>query len=861
MQLIEWFDKYEKKLKGNPLEEIFVKNIFYPEFGNEGLSRLEPQFHQHNRVDGDNYYYDFIFKTENRNWIIETDGLYAHSETTTHVDYYHRLQVKQNWLMMNHNQEYPLIRFDSAYLRDPQKVFENRFYLRRALISDEDAFRHWYAKREGYEPNEIQKVTLEKLAKSRTGDINKGIVIYPTGLGKTYLSAFDVEIYNPSKLLFILHVKELLKQTHGKFEDILADKSDANAFFENSGFFFDGNKDTNRKYVFASIQSLSKEKNLELFKPDEFDYIIIDETHHSAANTYQKVIQHFNPKFFLGLTATPDRHDKKEILSSYSNNIFHEVTREEAIKKGFLVTSRYLGFTDNVDYSNIKFNGFKYDVNDLNKALMVEKRDDLIFEKFSKHCLDKKTLGFCVSILHAERMTKLFNERGIKSVAIHSKSNNLGDESNSLLDKFKEGEYQVAFVVDMLNEGISINDVECLMFLRPTESKTIFEQQYGRGLRVANNKERVIVLDFIGNHKTADFIKSYFKIGDVGFGQGEHKESPIEEKMVYYYDNNGNEIHFEEEVLKHIERLEIEKKDKPNIENIKPDWLEYSEYINEASSKENNLYIKMGRFNRKIETQYEVLKILKNNFGISDDDLKEKINQLGVQNMAGGYRALFISKLLGFLSKRPIQDGLTENGKKLIETNDQKLIEETVMRQMEKFLYWNDISGTVNRYNPGETNFHVFGIYPYLFLELIVYELRKYDESFDYITEDEIEFFIKFSRNMDEYKKISEMINRYRNENQQRDLELLFKDKIVDSDSRFFEVIKEMKPLHTKSTDKKIIFDESFFEIKASEFEFIKDLIEKEELILFETSPELYKKFLYSEYSIFDFHKNYLASS
>ena len=114
---------------------------------------------------------------------------------------------------------------------------------------------------------------------------------------------------------------------------------------------------------------------------------------------------------------------------------------------------------------------------------------------------------------------------------------------------------------------------------------------------------------------------------------------------------------------------------------------------------------------------------------------------------------------------------------------------------------------------------------------------------------------------MDEYKKISEMINRYRNENQQRDLELLFKDKIVDSDSRFFEVIKEMKPLHTKSTDKKIIFDESFFEIKASEFEFIKDLIEKEELILFETSPELYKKLLYSEYSIIDFHKNYLASS
>ena len=135
---------------------------------------------------------------------------------------------------------------------------------------------------------------------------------------------------------------------------------------------------------------MSLDKNLKEFSPEEFDYIILDESHHSAAKTYQKVIKYFQPKFFLGLTATPERHDKKEILHFYNNEIFHEVTREEAYKKGFLVGSQYFGFTDNIDYENIKFNGFKYDVNDLNKALIVERRDELIYEKYMEHTPIKK---------------------------------------------------------------------------------------------------------------------------------------------------------------------------------------------------------------------------------------------------------------------------------------------------------------------------------------------------------------------------------------------------------------------------------------------------------------------------------------
>ena len=135
------------------------------------------------------------------------------------------------------------------------------------------------------------------------------------------------------------------------------------------------------------------------------------------------------------------------------------------------------------------------------------------------------------------------------------------------------------------------------------------------------------------------------------------------------------------------------------------------------------------------------------------------------------------------------------------------------------------------------------------------------DESYNYITEDEIEFFIKFSRNMDEYKKISQMIQEYRTENKARDLELFLREKNLSSDSRFFEVIKEMKPRYTNATGNKIMFEDKFYEEKSEEFEFIKNLIKTEELILFEKDAETYKNMLYSEYSIFDFHKNYLASS
>ena len=861
MELFQWFDKYEKKLKGNPLEITFVTEIFYPEFGTEGLEKLKPQFHLYNRDEGHDYYYDFIFSTENNDWIIETDGLYAHSETTTNKDYYHKLQVKQNWLQLDNSSLYKLIRFDSAYLRNPSMVWENRWYLRRELISDEEAFQHWYARREGYVPNEIQSETLTRLENFRDKQINKGVVIYPTGLGKTYLSAFDIKSVEPKRVLFILHVKELLKQTRAKYWDIFIDDKNPDAFYEESGFLFQGSKDIDRKYLFASIQTLSKDKTLEEFEPEHFDYIIIDETHHSAAKTYQKVINYFKPKFFLGLTATPERNDKKNILLSYNNTIFHEVDRDEAYKRGFLVGSRYLGFTDNVDYSNIKFNGFSYDVNDLNKALMVEKRDELIYEKFKKHTPTSKTIAFCVSILHAERMAKIFNDKGINSIAIHSKNQKTEQDEESLIERFKKDEYQVAFVVDMLNEGISINDVECLMFLRPTESKTIFEQQYGRGLRVANNKDKVTVLDFIGNHRTADFIKSYFKMGEVGEGHGEHDTSSIDEKMVLYYDNNGHEVHFEQDVIKHIQRLEISKKNKPDLANISSEWIDYGEYIREAALNTKNLYIKMGRQNRNIKDHRTALQIIFQNPHINDDTFKKLVKDAGIE-MGAGFRSLILSKLLGFAPHSFAgEKKLPAMGLKIIEEDSLETISDIVNQQMEKLLYWNDISGSVNKYEPGETNFNVFSIYPYLFLELVIFELKEIDEDFTYVTEDEIEFFIKFSRNMSEYKKIAEMINKYRKENTTRDLELLLKEKNLQADSRFFKVISSMFPKYIQTIGNKIVFNDEFFEQKTSDIEYIKELIKNENLVLYENNQDLYKELLYSEYSIVDFHKQYLTSS
>ncbi|MEG2058077.1 MAG: DEAD/DEAH box helicase, partial [Romboutsia sp.] len=364
---------------------------------------------------------------------------------------------------------------------------------------------------------------------------DKGIVVAATGIGKTYLAAFDSKEYD--RVLFVAHREEILKQAYDSFKNIRKDKIINNNINENKyidkaadssleyldksvknnddkkrynmGFFMNSIKDMDKDIVFASVQSLGKKEYLNegYFSKDYFDYIIIDEFHHAVSNNYQNIINYFEPKFMLGITATPDRLDNKDVFSICNYNTVYEVTLKNAIDKGWLVPFRYYGIYDNnINYNDIEFKNGKYNEKELESALSINKRAELILNHYKKY-KSKRALGFCTSKAHAEFMAKYFNENGVKACAVYSGNDGEYNEERGLaLKKLRDEDIQVIFSVDMFNEGLDVKSIDMVLFLRPTESPTVFLQQLGRGLRKDKSKKYLNVLDFIGNYKKANLV-------------------------------------------------------------------------------------------------------------------------------------------------------------------------------------------------------------------------------------------------------------------------------------------------------------------------------------------------------------------
>lgn len=350
-----------------------------------------------------------------------------------------------------------------------------------------------------FEPRGAQIEALYSLEKSREEGFDKGLVVAATGIGKTYLSAFDSAKYN--KILFVAHREEIIKQAAQSFKNVRNS--------DDIGFFYSNQKDTKNSFIFALVQTLGKEQylNEEYFSKDYFDYIIVDEFHHAVSSNYKKIIDYFTPKFLLGLTATPERLDSKDVFALCDYNMVYEVRLKDAINKGWLVPFRYYGIYDEtVNYEDIDYKNCKYDDKQLEEALMLNKRGELILNHYLKYN-SKRAIGFCTSRHHAEYMAKVFNENNIPSAAVYSgEKGEYSEERNIALSKLTSGELKVIFSVDMFNEGLDVPAIDMVMFLRPTQSPTIFLQQLGRGLRKFKDKEYLNVLDFIGNYKKANLV-------------------------------------------------------------------------------------------------------------------------------------------------------------------------------------------------------------------------------------------------------------------------------------------------------------------------------------------------------------------
>ncbi len=347
-----------------------------------------------------------------------------------------------------------------------------------------------------FQPRGAQIEALYALEDSRSEGATKGLVQAATGVGKTYLAAFDSAKYE--RVLFVAHREEILKQAAISFKNV--------RHSDDYGFFYGKQKDTDKAVIFASVATLGRNEYLtkDFFAPDYFDYVIIDEFHHAVNEQYQRIVKYFKPQFLLGLTATPERMDGKNIYEICDYNVPYVISLKEAINKGMLVPFHYYGIYDETDYSSLHLVKGRYDEKELNETYIGNiKRYDLIYKYYMKY-RSKRALGFCCSRQHAEEMAKEFCKRGIEAVAVYSNADGeFSEDRDKAIEKLKKQEIKMIFSVDMFNEGVDIAALDMVMFLRPTESPIVFLQQLGRGLRISKGKEYLNVLDFIGNYEKA----------------------------------------------------------------------------------------------------------------------------------------------------------------------------------------------------------------------------------------------------------------------------------------------------------------------------------------------------------------------
>ncbi|MED3690728.1 DEAD/DEAH box helicase family protein [Peribacillus butanolivorans] len=346
-------------------------------------------------------------------------------------------------------------------------------------------------------PRFAQIEALEELNKTLEEDYDKALVIMATGLGKTYLAGFFARKFK--RVLFIAHLEEILYQAKKSFETVIPE--------QNFSIYNGKVKEKNGHTIFASIYTLSMQRHLQVFDPEEFDLIIVDEFHHAAAESYQRVLDYFKPEFLLGITATPDRNDNKDVYAICGGNVAFRLDFLEAIQRNWLSPFKYYGVYDDTDYSQITWLGNRYDEKELLQLQLREEMAEKVMDAWKKK-RQTRTIGFCSSIKQADFLSAFFNRNGFKAISLHSKQRDMN--RNDAISQLADGALDIIFTVNLFNEGVDIPAVDTLLFVRPTESLTVFTQQIGRGLRLHDSKDHCVIIDLIGNYRNADVKLSLF---------------------------------------------------------------------------------------------------------------------------------------------------------------------------------------------------------------------------------------------------------------------------------------------------------------------------------------------------------------
>ena len=368
-------------------------------------------------------------------------------------------------------------------------------------------------------PHGAQDTALAKLREARAEGRSRSLVVFATGLGKTLVSALDyAQLWEemsrpkPPRLLFLAHRRELLLQAAGAFRALLRERgADATV-----GWFAESSAELHADLVFASVAKLAREPHLSALRAERFDYVVVDEVHHAAADSYRRILDALGDAFVVGLTATPERADGADIVGLFDDHVAHRAGIAEGIELGRLVPFHYFGVKDTIDYEHIPWRNRRFDPQVLTEAAETEARTETLWRAWAEHPGDR-TLVFCCSITHANFVRDWLKERGVEARAIHSDPS--ADERTQSLEALGEGTVAAVCAVDVLNEGVDVPSVDRVVMLRPTESGVVFLQQLGRGLRAdpETGKESLTVIDFVGNHRTfVDRLRRLFSLGAGG---------------------------------------------------------------------------------------------------------------------------------------------------------------------------------------------------------------------------------------------------------------------------------------------------------------------------------------------------------
>lgn len=479
-------------------EELFVQ-LFCEAFGPEKNENLQVQYPCVD-IYGRHRYIDFALESPESKIAIEIDGETYHNPSKVSENKYADDLLKQNSLIYDNWKVYRWIY--SQLEKQPEKVKDELI----TFLGTSPMFKAFEADLpvqmgQTIELRDYQQEAIDNLKKMREDGKTIALLYHATGVGKTITAATDAKAVG-GRTLFLVNALKLASQAKETFAKVWPEAT--------LGEYTGSQKDMTQTVIFATVQSISKD--LEKFSPTDFDYLIVDECHHAAANTYQKIFTYFHPKFILGLTATPERSDGEDMLELFQN-VAHKMNLKTAVERGVLVPIRCIRVKTNIDLTDVRINGIKYNSQDLESKLFIPERNQLIVDTYLKYVNGKKTVIFCASVDHAAEIAKLLRDSGVKAEAVSGRDR--VEVREKILKDYETGSTNVLCACDLLNEGWDSPHTTVLFMARPTMSKTIYLQQLGRGTRRCPGKEDLLVVDFVDNANMFNMPYSLHRVLDI----------------------------------------------------------------------------------------------------------------------------------------------------------------------------------------------------------------------------------------------------------------------------------------------------------------------------------------------------------